>query len=76
MPIKPAKILHGDYKGGIIEEYMEFCRIWDKHVISAITLEDKQQAVVDTINECISKGYLVDYLNAHRMEIEKIMITM
>lgn len=56
--------------------YMEFCRIWDKHVISAITLEDKQQAVVDTINECISKGYLVDYLNAHRMEIEKIMITM
>ena len=78
-PNKPefkAKILHGDYKGGIIEEYMGFCRIWDKYVLSARTIEEKQQAVNDTINECIQKGYLAAYLEAHRMEVEKIMITM
>ena len=71
-----AKILHGDYQGGIIKEYMGFCRIWDEHVLSTKTPEEKQQAVVNTINECIRKGYLADYLNAHRMEVEKIMITM
>ncbi|MBQ6503731.1 MAG: hypothetical protein IJI57_07445, partial [Flexilinea sp.] len=71
-----ARIIHGNYKGGIIEEYMGFCRIWDERVLSTKTLEEKQQAVIDTINACIEKGYLADYLNAHRMEVEKIMITM
>ena len=78
-PKKPefkAKILHGNYKGGIIEEYMGFCRIWDKHVLTAKTPEEKQQAVIDTIAECIEKGYLEKYLKEHRMEVEKIMITM
>lgn len=71
-----ARIIHGNYKGGIIEEYMGFCRIWDERVLSAKTPEKKRQAVIDTINVCIEKGYLADYLNAHRMEVEKIMITM
>ena len=78
-PEKPefkARILHGDYKGGIIEEYMGFCRIWDELVVKAKTLEDKHDAVVRTIDLCIQKGYLVKYFEEHRSEVEKIMLTM
>ena len=78
-PDKPefnAKIIHGDYKGGIIEEYMGFCRIWDEHVLKAKTPEQKQEAVVMTIDLCIQRGYLAEYLQAHRAEVEKIMMTM
>ena len=78
-PDKPefkAKILHGNYKGGIIEEYMGFCRIWDENVLKAGTLEEKQRAVATTIELCIGKGYLAKYLNEHRAEVEKIMMTM
>lgn len=78
-PDKPefkARIIHGDYKGGIIEEYMGFCRIWDELVLTSKTPEEKQEAVTNTINKCIEKGYLAEYLNEHRSEVEKIMITM
>ena len=78
-PNKPefkARIIHGEYKGGIIEEYMGFCRIWDENVLKAKTPEEKQQAVTATIDLCIHKGYLVRYLEEHRPEVEKIMMTM
>ena len=78
-PDKPefkARIIHGDYKGGIIDEYMGFCRIWDEHVLAAKTPEQKQEAVAITIDLCIQKGYLAEYLQAHRAEVEKIMMTM
>lgn len=78
-PDKPefkAKIIHGDYKGGIIEEYMGFCRIWDEHVNAAKTPEQKQEAVAMTIDLCVQRGYLAEYLQAHRVEVEKIMMTM
>lgn len=71
-----ARIIHGEYKGGIIEEYMGFCRIWDENVLKASTPEEKQQAVTTTIDLCIRKGYLVRYLEEHRPEVEKIMMTM
>ena len=78
-PNKPefkARIIYGEYKGGIIEEYMGFCRIWDDNVLNVETSEEKQQAVMKTIDLCIQKGYLVEYLQAHRAEVEKIMMTM
>ena len=78
-PDKPefkAKILHGDYKGGIIEEYMGFCRIWDENVLKADTPEDKHRAASVTIDLCIEKGYLAKYLSEHRAEVEKVMFTM
>ena len=71
-----ARIIHGDYKGGIIEEYMGFCRIWDEHVLAAKKPEQKQEAVAITIDLCIQRGYLAEYLQAHRAEVEKIMMTM
>ena len=78
-PDKPefkARILHGQYKGGIIEEYMGFCRIWDENVLKSNTPEEKQRAVTTTIDMCIEKGYLTAYLEEHRPEVEKIMMTM
>ena len=77
-PNKPefkAKVLCGDYKGGIIEEYMGFCRIWDDNVLKAKTPEERQQAVATTIELCIQSSYLVDYLEQHRSEVEKIMMS-
>ena len=38
--------------------------------------EQKQEAVAKTIGLCIQKGYLSEYLQAHRAEVEKIMMTM
>ena len=55
---------------------MGFCRIWDENVLKANTPEEKQQAVNVTIDLCIQKGYLVSYLEEHRPEVEKIMMTM
>ena len=53
---------------------MDFCRIWDEHVLKAKTLE--QKAVAVTIDLCIQRGYLAEYLQEHRPEVEKIMMTM
>ena len=78
-PDKPefkARIFHGAYKGGIIEEYMGFCRIWDEKVLPAKTMEEKERAVLEAIELCIQKGYLVKYLEEHRGEAEKIMMAM
>lgn len=78
-PEKPefrARILHGDYKGGIIEEYMGFCRIWDQYVVPAKSPEERRKAVALTIDLCIQKGYLASYFEEHRAEVEKIMLTM
>ena len=78
-PGKPefkARILHGNYKGEIIEEYMEFCRIWDQYVVPVKSPEEKREAVALTIDRCIQKGYLAKYFEEHRAEVEKIMLTM
>ncbi len=76
-PNKPefrARIIHGAYRGGIIEKYMGFCWIWDENVLKANTPEEKQRAVTATIDLCIEKGYLVRYLEEHRPKVEKIMM--
>ena len=78
-PGKPefkANVIHGQYRGGIIEEYMGFCRIWDEHVLKARTPEQRQEAVATTVDLCIKMGYLAKYLQEHRAEVEKVMLTM
>ena len=78
-PEKPefkARILHGDYKGEIIAEYMGFCRVWDQTVVPVKSPEEKREAVALTIDICIQNGYLARYFEEHRAEVEKIMLTM
>ena len=55
---------------------MGFCRLWDEHVLKVKTPEEKQEAVARTIELCIQRGYLTGYLQAHKAEVEKIMMTM
>lgn len=45
-------------------------------MLTAKTPEQKQEAVAKSIDLCILKGYLAEYLQTHRAEVEKIMITM
>ena len=78
-PNKPdfkAKVIHGDYKGGIIEEYMNFCRVYDKQRDIHKNDLEPQKGIAETVDICIEKGYLRKYLKEHRAEVEKIMFDM
>ena len=55
---------------------MRFCRIWDGQMLQAETPEEKQKAAALTIDLCLQKGYLVRYLEDHRSEVERMMMTM
>ena len=44
--------------------------------MKARTAEERQQAVATTIELCIQNSYLTDYLERHRSEVEKIMMSM
>ena len=64
-PRKPdfkAKIIYGDYKGGIIEEYITFCRIFDKQRSIHKDNLEPQKWIAATVDICIKQNVLADYL--------------
>ena len=65
-----AKVIHGDYKGGII---INFCRVYDAQRDFHKNDMEPQKGIAETVDICIEKGYLRKYLMAHRAEVEKIM---
>jgi len=78
-PDKPdfrARIIYGDYEGGIIAEYMGFCRVLDEQ--REIHRKDMtpEKWIGATLEICIEKGYLVEYLKSRRMEVQRIMFDM
>ena len=76
-PTKPdfrARIIHGDYKGGIIAEFMGFCRVFDAQKL--VYPNDPQKRIATTIDLCIQKGFLAKYLDEHKTEVEQIMFDM
>ena len=78
-PNKPdfkAKVIHGSYKGGIIEEYINFCRVYDVQRDIHKNDMEPQKGIAETVDICIEKGYLRKYLMEHRAEVEKIMFDM
>jgi len=78
-PRKPdfsAKVIHGDYRGGIIAEYMGFCRVLDEQRAIHKNDPEPQKWIEATIEICREKGFLSQYLNDHKPEVEKIMIEM
>ena len=78
-PSKPdfkAKVIHGSYKGGIIEEYINFCRVYDMQRDIHKNDMEPQKGIAKTVDICIEKGYLRKYLQEHRAEVEKIMFDM
>ena len=71
-----AKVIHGDYKGGIIEKYISFCRVYDTQRDIHKNDMKPQKGIAETVDICIEKGYLRKYLQEHRAEVEKIMFDM
>ena len=78
-PSKPdfkARIIHGDYSGGIISEYMNFCRVYDEQREIHKNDMDPKKGIAKTVEICIEKGFLRKYLEEHRAEVERIMFDM
>ena len=67
-----ARVICGDYKGGIIEEYMGFCRVFDEQ--RKLYPDDRSFGIAETVRICKEMGYLVNYLDEHFAEVEKIML--
>ncbi|MBR0168667.1 MAG: hypothetical protein IJQ08_08335 [Synergistaceae bacterium] len=78
-PSKPdfkARIIHGDYSGGIISEYMNFCRVYDEQREIHKNDMDPKKGIAKTVEICIEKGFLRKYLEENRAEVERIMFDM
>ena len=71
-----AKVIHGDRKPGILQEYMGFCRILDEQ--RALHRNDltPEKWIEETVEESIKSGFLVEYLSAHKAEVQMIMFEM
>ena len=67
-----ARVICGDYKGGIIEEYIGFCRIFDEQ--RKLYPDDRSFGIAETVRICKEMGYLANYLDEHFAEVEKIML--
>jgi hypothetical protein len=67
-----ARVICGDYKGGIIEEYIGFCRVFDEQ--RKLYPDDRSFGIAETVRICKEMGYLVNYLDEHFAEVEKIML--
>ena len=63
-----------DNVAGILKEYYEFCKIYDKHHKA---LNDKketlEEAIAGIFDGCEAAGALVEYLRIRRMEVERIL---
>ena len=54
----------------IIEEYINFCRVYDAQRDIHKNDMEPQKGIAETVDICIEKG---KYLMEHRAEVEKIM---
>ena len=66
-----VKVLRGG--GGILGEYVEFTKIADEQ---AKAYGRTYEAVRRTIDLCVSRGVLADYLTSREQEVHDIMITL
>ena len=57
----------------IIEEYINFCRVYDAQRDIHKNDMEPQKGIAETVDICIEKGYLRKYLMEHGAEVEKIM---
>ena len=73
-PELQAKVIYVKNGNGILEEYIRFSRIFDEQM--SRYKDDKIAAIQEVLKICIEENILKEYLEAHRGEIEKIMLTM
>ena len=53
-----AKVIYGSYKGGIIEKYMNFCRVYDMQRNIHKNDMEPQKGIAETVDICIEKKIL------------------
>ena len=68
-----AKVIYVKNGSGILEEYIRFSQIFDEQMAK---YEKKDKAIQEIFRICIEGNILKEYLEAHRGEVEKIMLTM
>ena len=69
-----AKVIYVKSGSGILEEYIQFARIFDEQMLKY--KDEQAKAIQEVFRICIEKNILKEYLEAHRGEVEKIMLTM
>ena len=57
-------------KCDIMQEYIEFVKIYDRNRLSGM---NKDEIIMKTIEECISKNILKDYLKEHESEVRSMI---
>ena len=73
-PELQAKVIYVQNGSGILEEYIRFSQIFDEQMLKHKAEKDK--AMQEIFRICIEENILKEYLEAHRGEVEKIMLTM
>ena len=69
-----ARVIYVDNVKGILKEYYDFCKIFDKH--NKVLHEGKEtlkEAITGIFDGCEAAGALVEYLRIRRMEVERIL---
>ena len=71
-----ARVIHGDRKPGILQEYMSFCRILDEQRTMHKNDPTPEKWIEATVEESIGRGFLFKYLSDHKTEVQQIMFDM
>ena len=71
-----AKVIYVKNGSGILEEYIRFSQIFDDQMSKCKGEDEKPSAMQEVFRICVKESILKDYLEAHRGEVEKIMMTM
>lgn len=68
-----VKVLRNDGSGNIVDQYIVFCEI----LAEQVKLYGRtDEALQNTINNCLQRGILVPFLNSRMKEIVDIMMTL
>ena len=68
-----ATVIHTKNDTGILGEYIGFCEELNNQ--TELYPDDREKAILATIEICIQKGYLAKYLEDHRKEVYDIMVS-
>lgn len=71
-----AKVIYVKNGSGILEEYIRFSQVFDEQMSKCKDDKEKAKAIQEIFKICIGEDILKEYLEAHRGEVEKIMMTM
>ena len=71
-----AKVIYLKNGSGIVQEYIRFSQIFDEQMAKLKTDQDRTKAIQEVFRICEKEKILTEYLQQHRGEVEKIMMTM